>query len=137
MWDLVNTDVPYPYALPVLLSHLERGGYPDRVMESVARALAVKPAIFAWDRIRRLYLQAKRPGEKEGLAVALRAIAQKPQIDALIEMVQDETLGTTRVLFVGPILRKGGDRGMAVVESLRNDPIVGKEATALLKRRGR
>ena len=31
VWDLVNTSVPYPDALPVLLAHLQRGGYPDRV----------------------------------------------------------------------------------------------------------
>ena len=44
VWDLVNTSVTYPDALPILLAHLERGGYPDRVMESLGRALAMKPA---------------------------------------------------------------------------------------------
>ena len=43
VWDLVNTSVPYPDALPVLLAHLQHGGYPDRVMESMGRAMAVKP----------------------------------------------------------------------------------------------
>src|SRR5690242_13811090 len=38
VWDLVNTSAPYPLAIPVLLRHLERGGYPDRVMESLGRA---------------------------------------------------------------------------------------------------
>jgi hypothetical protein len=33
--DLVNTSVPYPDALPILLAHLKRGGYPERVMESL------------------------------------------------------------------------------------------------------
>src|SRR5262249_10106439 len=33
VWDLVNTAEPYPRALPILLNHLERGGYPDKVME--------------------------------------------------------------------------------------------------------
>src|SRR5262245_58972797 len=41
VWDLVNTAEPYPDALPVLMEHLERGGYPDRVMEGLGRALAV------------------------------------------------------------------------------------------------
>src|SRR5262245_53969233 len=40
VWDLVNTSVPYPEAIPVLLAHLQRE-YPDRVREGVARALAV------------------------------------------------------------------------------------------------
>lgn len=30
----------------------------------------------------------------------------------------------------------GGDRGRQVVEALRGDPVFGKEASALLKRRG-
>src|SRR2546430_989144 len=46
VWDLVNTSAPYPLAIPVLLRHLERGGYPDRVMESLGRALAVKQSAY-------------------------------------------------------------------------------------------
>lgn len=137
VWDLVNTAVPYPNALPILLEHLERGGYPDRVMESMARALAVKPAVFAWDRLLRLYLQANGSREVMGLGVALRAIAKKEHVDTLIGLVKDEARGETRGLFIGPILRYGGERGLQVIESLRNDALVGKEATALLKRRGR
>ena len=49
VWDLVNTSEPYPDALPILLNHLQRGGYPDRVMESLGRALAVNPAAPAWE----------------------------------------------------------------------------------------
>src|SRR5690242_13923443 len=41
VWDLVNTSDPYPAALPILMEHLEGGGYPERVMESLGRALAV------------------------------------------------------------------------------------------------
>lgn len=137
VWDLVNTSVPYPEALPVLLEHLERGGYPDRVIESLGRALAVKPAISAWDRLLRLYLASSTPGEETGLAVALRAVATKEHVETLIDLIRDESRGDVRVFFVGPILRKGGERGLQVIESLRDHPVVGKEATALLKRRGR
>jgi hypothetical protein len=55
VWDLVNTSEPYPDALPVLLAHLERGGYLDGVMESLGRALAVRPAAVFWDDLFRLY----------------------------------------------------------------------------------
>src|SRR6266540_6440176 len=58
VWDLVNTSVPYPDALPVLLEHLQRGGYPDKVMEGLATALAVRPASFAWENLRDLYQSA-------------------------------------------------------------------------------
>src|SRR5262245_35115759 len=43
VWDLVNTTAGYDAALPLLLAHLERG-YPDRVREGIARALAVPAA---------------------------------------------------------------------------------------------
>ena len=69
-WDLVNTNEPYPLALPVLVEHLERGGYPDRVMEGLGRALAVKPAVAYWDRLKACYLLARGPEETGGIAVA-------------------------------------------------------------------
>lgn len=77
VWDLVNTSEPYPTALPILVEHLERGGYPDRVLEGLGRALGVKPAVEFWDRIRAIYLNAKGPDEEEGAAVALAACATR------------------------------------------------------------
>ena len=65
VWDLVNTSEPYPDALPVLLTHLENGGYPDRVMESLGRALAVKPSVAWWDRLRALYATPRGEGEED------------------------------------------------------------------------
>jgi hypothetical protein len=54
VWDLVNTSDPYPGALPVLMEHLERGGYPERAVENLGRALAVKPSVAFWARSRPL-----------------------------------------------------------------------------------
>jgi hypothetical protein len=135
VWDLVNTSEPYPDALPVLMSHLERGGYPDRVMESLGRALAVKPSVAWWDEIKALYLGSRSSGEEDGTAVALAACATKAQIEDLISFLSHEERGESRIYFLRPILRNGGDAGRDVVESLREDPTFGKEATALLKRR--
>lgn len=135
VWDLVNTSEPYPDALPVLLSHLERGGYPDRVMESLGCALAVKPSIAHWDTLRELYLTAQGHGAEEGLAVALAASATPECLDALIALLGEESRGSTRIHFLRPILRVGGRPGREVVESLRGDPFYGREANELLKRR--
>ncbi|HEY6740971.1 MAG TPA: hypothetical protein VI110_01340 [Lapillicoccus sp.] len=132
-WDLVNTSEPYPDALPVLLEHLERGGYPDRVMEGLARALAVEPARPMWDRLRTLYLDASGPDERRGLAAALAASAGPAQLEALVELLGEDRAGPSRILFVGAILRVGADRGRALVESLRDDPVLGAEASAQLE----
>jgi hypothetical protein len=137
VWDLVNTSVPYPDALPILLRHLQKGGYPDWVMASLGRALAVKPALFAWGALRDLYLAATGPNEEEGLALALSASATADQFEQLLLLLHDESRRETRGHFLRAIKRVGGDEGKAVLESLTSDPRFGKEATAILKRRKR
>lgn len=132
VWDLVNTSVPYPDALPILLAHLKRGGYPERVMESLGRALAVKSAVTFWDDLKQLYVSARGPGEEDGTAVALAACATKAQVDDLIDLLGAAGRGESRVYFVRPIKRLGGERGREVLESLRDDPVLGREATAAL-----
>ena len=132
VWDLVNTSVPYPKALPVLLKHLQAGGYPDRVMESLGRALAVGPAAFAWHSLHESYLQAKGSGEMEGLAVALAASATPEHLDALIALLDETSRGSTRIHFLRAIKRVGRQRGLEVIKSLRNDALYGAEARALL-----
>lgn len=133
VWDLVNTAEPYPAALPILMEHLERGGYPDRVMESLGRALAVKPAVAYWDRLKARYLSPRNSGEEDGTAVALAACATASQADDLIGFLSLSQRGDTRVYFIRPILEVGGQRGRRIVESLRSDTTLGKEARALLE----
>ncbi len=135
VWDLVNTSRPYPEALPVLLEHLERGGYPDRVMESLGRALAVKPSVTLWDRLKALYLSARNPGEEDGVAVALAACATKSELQDLIAFLSMAERGESRIYFLRPIKRLGGDRGRQLLERLRDDPTFGPEAAALLRKR--
>jgi hypothetical protein len=133
VWDLVNTSVPYPDALPVLLEHLRRGGYPDRVMESLGRALAVRPASFAWEVLRDLYLSANGRGEEEGLAVALAASTTADHLDQLVALLREQSRGDTRIHFLRAIKRVGGEKGQQILKSLRDDPLFGREARALLK----
>jgi hypothetical protein len=135
VWDLGNNSEPYPEALPILLDHLKRGGYPDEVMESLARALAVKPSLVYWDTLRALYLSAKGAGEEEGLAVALSACATGEQFDDLVALLHEESRGESRIHFLRPIRRLGRQRGLEIIESLVNDPLFGREARARLPRR--
>ena len=135
VWDLVNTSDPYPQALPVLLDHLRRGGYPDRVMESLGRALAVKPSVAYWDTLRGLYLSAQGPGEETGLAVALAACATTDHFDDLVALLREESRGSTRILFLRPIRRLRRRQGLEIIESLVDDPLFGREARARLPRR--
>jgi len=137
VWDVVNSSEPYFEALPVLMDHLERGGYPDRVMESLGRALAVKPSVVYWDRLKARYLDPRGSGEEEGAAIALAAAATKRQLLDLIGFVEDEQRGDVRIYFLRPIKRLGGEEGLQLLERLRDDPVLGREATALLRKRRR
>ena len=134
VWDLLSAAEPYPEALPVLLEHLQRGGYPDRVMESLGRAVAVRSSSFAWQTLRELYLRANGRGEEEGLALALSVSATKEHLDALIELLGEEPRGESRIHFLRPIKRLGGERGLRVIESLLDHPLLGKEAAACLRK---
>lgn len=137
VWDLVNTPDPYPDALPVLLAHLERGGYPERVMESLGRALAVKPSVAYWEGLKALYRSARDAGEEDGVAVALAACATKAQVADMVGFLLWEERGDSRIYFLRPIKRLGGAEGRELLERLRDDPTFGREATALLKVRGK
>lgn len=135
VWELMNTAEPYPDALPVLMDHLEQGGYPDRVMEGLGRALAVKPAVVYWNRLKALYLAPRSPGEEDGVAVALAACATKAQLDDLIGLLALSERGQSRIYFLRPILKVGGARGLALVTGLQDDPVFGTEARERLKGR--
>jgi hypothetical protein len=135
VWDLVNRSVPYPKALPVLMEHLKRGGYPDRVMESLGRALAVGPASVYWQRLRELYGRATGVDEKDGLAVAMAASATAEHLDAMIDILGDASWGSNRIYLLRAILRVGGTRGHEVVASLTDDPVLGKEVSALMEKK--
>lgn len=137
VWDLVATATPYPDALPVLLQHLEVGGYPDRVMESLGRALAVKPSIIFWSRLEKLYLSSRGAGEREGAAIALAAAAGPEQVDDLMRFLRNPVLGATRIYFVSPLLRIGEEAGREFIESVADDPVLGKEASLRLSRKRR
>src|SRR5689334_11929248 len=103
-WDLVNTAEPYPNALPVLIEHLERGDYPDRVREGLARALAVKPAVSYWERLKSPYLAPRGPDEEDGTAVALAACATVAQLDDLIRLLSANDR-QSRIFFLRPVLK--------------------------------
>lgn len=133
-WDLVNTSDPYPAALPVLLHHLKLGTYPERVLQGVGRALAVKPAAFYWDDLVALYESVDSGDTKDGLAVALMVTVTKDTIGELIALCEDHSAGPERIYFLKPIMRLGGERGRTMVASVVDDPVLGKEATALVNR---
>ncbi len=67
------------------------------LMSALGRALAVKPSVVFWDRLKALYLAARGPGEMEGLAVALAASATSAHFEDLVALLAETSRGSTRI----------------------------------------
>lgn len=126
-----------PRIVDIALRHLARDGYDDFSRGEIAHHLAVKSAADHWEQIVTRYRQAAGELEREGLAAALAASARGGNVDELMELVEDASLGESRILLLRPINRLRRGDGMAFVARLVDDPVLGTEATAILRGRSR
>ncbi len=126
---------PYPAALPILLEHLGRP-YPDRVREGIARALAVRDARFGWEALVRLYRDEPAGSDaKDGLAVALAAVSDDGVVDEVISLARDSAHGESRILLLRGLKRSQAPQARAALGDFSRDPVLGREARALLSGR--
>jgi hypothetical protein len=141
VWDLVNwRGSPYPEAIPALLKHLPLP-YSDRLAEGIARALARSFARdLAWDIVLDLYRKEPlRKGAwfKDGLAVALLAMARPTDIPVLIELFDDRRHGHTRGFFALKFARSKSPAALEALIRHRNDPDFAPEIERILKNKTR
>ncbi|MDQ0241498.1 hypothetical protein [Arthrobacter bambusae] len=140
LWDLYKIPDSRPAAFPVLLAHITRD-YPDGVLESIGQGFCHKSARAWWPELKRIYLETQIPVVRNVLAAALSECAAKDQYEDLLSFVNTTRLGSTRIYFLRPLNRIGNrmqaGKGRAVVQSFSEDPVLGKEATAILKGRSR
>ncbi|MCK4797178.1 MAG: hypothetical protein KAT05_07335 [Spirochaetes bacterium] len=139
IWDLVNTTKPYPEAIPVLIKHLTKP-YHLRTKAGIARSLAVKDAKnTAWSILLSEYDKAtsdekindpQKKDYKDGLAVAISFLADKENIDTILDLIQDKKRGSCRVFFVDNLFKwRTESKVMEVVEKLKND----KDISTMIK----
>ena len=143
VWDFVNTDDPYPDAVPILLHHLPKP-YPDRLRAGIARALAVPEARYAWAQILEAYrkeppMEVGEMAAKEGLAVALSAIADDDVIDDVLEVFEDKSECNSRMILTVPLEKSKDPRATEALLALRDDPLITdpedkKELEKIIKR---
>jgi hypothetical protein len=133
VWDLVNTSIPYPEAIPILLKHLTQP-YSDRIKEGIARALAVPDAKDAWPLLVAEYLKAPMGEEngirldaKSGLAVALSVTATDEVIEQLISLAKDTSNGDSRLLLLRALRKSRMVVAKSALEELAGDPALKKE----------
>jgi hypothetical protein len=135
VWSQFLRPEDAPEIFDVLMNHLQRGGYPARVMQGLALKFARKEAYPYRPQLRALYVAAQPGPYKDALASAVAASAQKKRVGALIELLGRAELGDSRILLMRRIKRLGGAPGLAAVTALVDDPELGKEARILLKLR--
>lgn len=140
VWDLYKIPESRPKAIPVLLKHLALD-YPDRVLFGIGQGLYDTSARAHWAEIRDLMLSTDRDEARDRLAVALSKCARREHYGDLLDFVRDERLGECRIYFLRPINRIGNrmsaGQGRAVIESLADHPVLGREATAILQGKSR
>jgi len=106
IYDLVNTDKPYPTAIPVLLNLLQEGIKHIGLKEGIVRALAVKEAIGKASSV--LISEYNRtPKDKMLLRWAIGntiyTTITKDDVDSILPIVQDKKNGMSRQMFVAAL----------------------------------
>jgi|GEM_PF-834884 len=132
-WDLINRSGGQRKVLRILLHHLQRP-YPAPVREGIARALAVPAAKFAWDRLKQLYENEREARPKDGLAVALAAIANDERIEDVIRLARDVRNGSSRILLLSALERSRNPQAHKTLTELDSDQDLKKEIPIILRR---
>lgn len=134
--DMLHSHHPYPAAIPILLKHLQLP-YSDSLRAMIARCLATKEAVFAWDFLVDAYRKEPLTREerdsrtKDGLAAAISATMAPNRIEDLITLISDSDQGPSRVLLLSPLRRRAKNvRIRQVLEKFISDPDLEKEIKA-------
>lgn len=134
VWDLVNSPNTYGRAVPTLLHHLGLA-YSDPIREGIARALAMPDAKPAWSRLVSEFRQTSSKRVKDGLAVALAALASEQTLEELFGLLTDPSHGPSRLLLLSGVWKRRSSRAREIIEELSSDPLFAKEIASRRKRR--
>ena len=135
IYDLVNTNKPYPTAIPILLNLLEKGIDHIGTKEGVIRALAVKEAIGKASSI--LIAEYNRtPKDKMLLRWAIGntiyTTITEDDVESILLIVQDKTNGMSRQMFVAALGKTTSKRAENVLINLLDDEEVTPQALEAL-----
>lgn len=136
VWDLVNTEAPYPSAIPVLANHLSKPHHP-RIREGIVRALAVPEAHRLWRQLLDAFREEQDEGMKLALAIAVGNASGPEDTEQLRVLVHDEGLGMNRVPLIWGLAKSRDPKAAEVLAELRDHPELGAEARKGLRKRKR
>ena len=136
-WRLHGIQNPDERIFPILLDHLTRP-YSPRVVEGIARAFAVKSARpIVWDAlVTMLKSHALADAAVEGVMAAISELAQPRDLQTLIDLLADRSLGSPRIFLVANLMRSKKPEARTALLRLQDDPDLAREITARLAGRG-
>ncbi|WP_162789483.1 hypothetical protein [Altererythrobacter sp. ZODW24] len=120
---------------PVLFDHLQRQ-YSPWLHEWIGRAFGKKSARpIVWDElvnlIRSNLLEASAA---DGAMIAISAMARSSDVEALIDLISDHSLGERRIFLVSNLMRSKAPRARTALIQMRSDPELSREINARLGR---
>ena len=151
VWDFVNTADKYPEAIPVLVKHLNRS-YHHRTKEGIVRALAVREAKgIANKAVMEEYHRLPKedpeidPDEqwiyhyRWAFGNTMTVIVTKDDLEALIDIVTDESNGQSRSGFIEALAKLKSPKVIEVLHQLEKDKnqVVAELAKKILARNAR
>ena len=119
---------------PILLDHLGRS-YSPMLLEWIGRSFGRKSARpLIWDTlVSMLTSHAIEGPAAEGVMAAISDMASPSDLDTLIDLVTDQSLGIGRIYLVRNLMRSKKPEARATLQRLQNDPDLHVEITARLK----
>ncbi len=137
-WDLVNTKSSYKAAISILVKHLSKP-YHIKNKEGIVRALAVKEAKgIACKAVIDEYHKAPKDNfhYRWAFGNTMSVIITAEYIDDVVAIVQDESNGESRQMFVTALGKLKSPKVKEVLQQLLNDEseVIRKEAQKVLKK---
>lgn len=129
VWDLVNTNEPYPEAIPILADHLGREHHP-RTREGIIRALITPdPTGVAPSVLLPLFMEMpESPSEEKAIEMrwlVASALAASSVTDSdvrkLIPLLLDPAIGKAREALLPILARLPSEDRQRIIESLAED----------------
>lgn len=134
VWDLVNTDRPYPLAVPVLIDLLPRVS-DDKIKEGIVRSLMVKESrrVAARPLVEELKrLDPAKQGLGWAIGSALADLADAEVGADLEEIMRDRRRGRARQMIAFALVRAKSPNAADVLLEVLDDPSVTGHAIAAL-----
>ncbi|HPN71535.1 MAG TPA: hypothetical protein PLZ32_18540 [Saprospiraceae bacterium] len=138
IFDLVNTKIKYPKAIPILIKHLQKN-YSEKIKEGIIRSLTVIEAKGkAVPILVNEYLKIPKDNESIRWAIgnAVNVTITKEEAELIFPIVLNKGNGLSRQMFVAALGKINTEKVREILKQLLNDEdkVISEEAQKALKK---